>query len=102
MGINMRKIIILFFVSVSLLVLGVMVQRNFQKTTSSNRLGKEKSPYLLQHKDNPVAWYAWGEEAFEAARAQNKPIFLSIGYSTCLWCQVMKKNSFEAQEVALA
>ncbi|MBI3018258.1 MAG: thioredoxin domain-containing protein [Deltaproteobacteria bacterium] len=96
----MRKIIILFFVSMSLLVLGIMVQRNFQKTTSSNRLGKEKSPYLLQHKDNPVAWYAWGGEAFEAARAQNKPIFLSIGYSTCHWCHVMEKESFEEQEVA--
>ncbi|MBI3018852.1 MAG: thioredoxin domain-containing protein [Deltaproteobacteria bacterium] len=77
-----------------------MVQRNFQKITSSNRLGKEKSPYLLQHKDNPVAWYAWGEEAFEAAKRENKPIFLSIGYSTCHWCHVMEKESFEKQDVA--
>lgn len=96
----MRKIIILSFISVSLLVFGVMVQRNSQKTISSNRLGKEKSPYLLQHKDNPVAWYAWGEEAFEAAKKENKPIFLSIGYSTCHWCHVMEKESFEEQDVA--
>ncbi|MDO8462083.1 MAG: thioredoxin domain-containing protein, partial [Deltaproteobacteria bacterium] len=65
-----------------------------------NRLGREKSPYLLQHKDNPVDWYPWGEEAFEAARRDNKPIFLSIGYSTCYWCHVMEKDSFEHQEVA--
>ncbi len=65
-----------------------------------NHLGKEKSPYLLQHKDNPVAWYAWGEEAFEAAKKENKPIFLSIGYSTCHWCHVMEKESFETEEVA--
>ncbi|MDO8528227.1 MAG: thioredoxin domain-containing protein [Deltaproteobacteria bacterium] len=65
-----------------------------------NRLSKEKSPYLLQHQNNPVDWYAWGEEAFQAARAQNKPIFLSIGYSTCYWCHMMEKDSFELQEVA--
>lgn len=65
-----------------------------------NRLGQEKSPYLLQHKDNPVWWYAWGEDAFKAAKEQDKPIFLSIGYSTCYWCHVMEKDSFEIQEVA--
>ncbi|MBI2339295.1 MAG: thioredoxin domain-containing protein [Deltaproteobacteria bacterium] len=65
-----------------------------------NRLGREKSPYLLQHKDNPVHWYAWGDEAFKAAREQNKLIFLSIGYSTCHWCHVMEHDSFEKQEVA--
>ncbi|MBI2082608.1 MAG: thioredoxin domain-containing protein [Deltaproteobacteria bacterium] len=65
-----------------------------------NHLGQEKSPYLLQHKDNPVHWYAWGDEAFAAARAENKPIFLSIGYSTCYWCHMMEKDSFEKQEVA--
>ena len=54
----------------------------------SNRLGKEKSPYLLQHAFNPVNWYPWGEEAFEKARKEGKPIFLSIGYSTCYWCHV--------------
>nr|WP_051739033.1 DUF255 domain-containing protein [Virgibacillus massiliensis] len=51
-----------------------------------NQLQKEKSPYLLQHKDNPVQWYPWGEEAFQLAKKQGKPIFLSIGYSTCHWC----------------
>ena len=65
-----------------------------------NRLGEETSPYLLQHAQNPVHWYPWGEEAFEAARAQNKPIFMSIGYSTCYWCHVMERESFEDQEVA--
>ncbi len=65
-----------------------------------NRLIHEKSPYLLQHADNPIYWYPWGEEAFAAARAENKPIFLSIGYSTCHWCHVLEKESFENQEVA--
>ena len=66
----------------------------------TNRLVDEKSPYLLQHAHNPVDWYAWGEAAFEKARAENKPIFLSIGYSTCHWCHVMEKESFESAEVA--
>ena len=61
----------------------------------SNRLAQEKSPYLLQHADNPVAWLPWGEEAFARARAEKKPIFLSIGYSTCHWCHVMAHESFE-------
>ncbi|HBF12266.1 MAG TPA: thioredoxin domain-containing protein [Deltaproteobacteria bacterium] len=65
-----------------------------------NRLSLEKSPYLLQHKDNPVDWHAWGDEAFGKARDENKPIFLSIGYSTCHWCHVMEHDSFEKQEVA--
>ncbi|MFC1822754.1 thioredoxin domain-containing protein [Thermodesulfobacteriota bacterium] len=65
-----------------------------------NRLIHEKSPYLLQHAYNPVDWYPWGEEAFEKARRENKPIFLSIGYSTCHWCHVMEKESFEDPEVA--
>jgi len=65
-----------------------------------NRLIKEKSPYLLQHAYNPVDWHAWNDEAFEKARVENKPIFLSIGYSTCHWCHVMGKESFEDAEVA--
>jgi hypothetical protein len=65
-----------------------------------NRLIFEKSPYLLQHAGNPVDWYPWGEEAFEAAKEQDKPIFLSIGYSTCHWCHVMEAESFEDDEVA--
>ncbi|MDP7060189.1 MAG: thioredoxin domain-containing protein [Candidatus Marinimicrobia bacterium] len=65
-----------------------------------NRLAQEQSPYLLQHKDNPVDWYPWGEEAFAAAEKQDKPIFLSIGYSTCHWCHVMEHESFEDSTVA--
>ncbi|CAD5213199.1 unnamed protein product [Bursaphelenchus okinawaensis] len=65
-----------------------------------NRLANEKSPYLLQHADNPVDWLPWGEEAFEKAKSQNKPIFLSIGYSTCHWCHVMAHESFENMEIA--
>ena len=65
-----------------------------------NRLIKEKSPYLLQHAYNPVDWYPWGEEAFEKAKREDKPVFLSIGYSTCHWCHVMEKESFEDDEVA--
>jgi uncharacterized protein YyaL (SSP411 family) len=67
---------------------------------TTNRLAKEKSPYLLQHAENPVAWYPWGEEAFELAAKENKPVFLSIGYSTCHWCHVMAHESFEDEEVA--
>ncbi|WP_068470470.1 thioredoxin domain-containing protein [Candidatus Protochlamydia phocaeensis] len=66
----------------------------------TNRLINEKSPYLLQHAHNPVDWYPWGEEAFEAARSQDKPIFLSIGYATCHWCHVMERESFEDIGVA--
>ncbi|MBV9496026.1 MAG: thioredoxin domain-containing protein [Acidobacteria bacterium] len=65
-----------------------------------NRLAAEQSPYLLQHAHNPVDWYAWGPEAFEKARRENKPIFLSIGYSTCHWCHVMERESFESAAVA--
>ena len=65
-----------------------------------NRLISEKSPYLLQHAHNPVEWYPWGPEAFERAKQENKPIFLSIGYSTCHWCHVMEQESFEDPEVA--
>jgi len=65
-----------------------------------NRLKGEKSPYLLQHADNPVDWYPWGDEAFEEARSKDKPVFLSIGYSTCHWCHVMERESFEDEDVA--
>ena len=64
----------------------------------TNRLAKEKSPYLLQHQHNPVDWFAWGDEAFGKARTENKPILLSIGYSTCHWCHVMERESFEDEE----
>ncbi len=66
----------------------------------TNRLAQEKSPYLLQHAHNPVDWQPWGPEAFEKARQENKPIFLSIGYSTCHWCHVMERESFENDEIA--
>jgi uncharacterized protein YyaL (SSP411 family) len=69
-------------------------------TKSHNRLIHEKSPYLLQHATNPVDWYPWGNEAFEKAEKENKPVFLSIGYSTCHWCHVMAHESFEDPEVA--
>jgi uncharacterized protein YyaL (SSP411 family) len=66
----------------------------------TNRLAQEKSPYLLQHAHNPVDWFPWSEEAFTRARVENKPIFLSIGYSTCHWCHVMERESFENEEIA--
>ena len=73
-----------------------MTERNIK----TNRLVHEKSPYLLQHAYNPVDWFPWGEEAFQKAKAEDKPIFLSIGYSTCHWCHVMERESFEDEEVA--
>jgi uncharacterized protein len=69
-----------------------------QKT--ANRLIREKSPYLLQHAHNPVDWYPWGDEAFAEAKRRDVPVFLSIGYSTCHWCHVMERESFEDEEVA--
>jgi uncharacterized protein len=72
------------------------------KTTGrkANRLEKEKSPYLLQHRFNPVDWYPWGGEAFARARAEDRPVFLSVGYAACHWCHVMERESFESEEVA--
>ncbi|MGD9123814.1 MAG: DUF255 domain-containing protein, partial [Desulfarculaceae bacterium] len=68
----------------------------------ANALAQEKSPYLLQHAQNPVDWQPWGEEAFARAREEDKPVFLSIGYATCHWCHVMAHESFEDEEVAQA
>ncbi len=97
---------------VSLAVLGLMVvtvsalqgDKHMSSATTvpkhTNRLADETSPYLLQHAHNPVDWYPWGEEAFERARKEDKPIFLSIGYSTCHWCHVMEHESFENAEIA--
>src|SRR5688572_6333604 len=65
-----------------------------------NHLAQETSPYLLQHKDNPVDWYPWGEEALGRARAEEKPILLSVGYAACHWCHVMERESFEDEETA--
>jgi uncharacterized protein YyaL (SSP411 family) len=70
------------------------------RSAATNRLIQETSPYLLQHAHNPVDWYPWGREAFEAARAQDKPIFLSVGYSTCYWCHVMERQCFENPSIA--
>ena len=66
----------------------------------TNRLIHEKSPYLLQHAHNPVNWYPWGKEAFDLSKAEDRPIFLSIGYATCHWCHVMDKESFQNPEIA--
>src|SRR5687767_15552786 len=68
--------------------------------TMSNRLAAETSPYLLQHADNPVDWYAWGDEALDSARAEQKPILVSIGYAACHWCHVMEREPFEDPAVA--
>jgi uncharacterized protein YyaL (SSP411 family) len=65
-----------------------------------NRLAQETSPYLLQHQDNPVDWFPWGEEAFTKAEAEDKPILLSVGYSACHWCHVMAHESFEDEATA--
>ncbi|MFI5202646.1 MAG: thioredoxin domain-containing protein, partial [Candidatus Kapaibacterium sp.] len=67
----------------------------------TNRLAREKSPYLQQHAHNPVDWFPWGEEAFEKARTENKPIFLYVGYSTCHWCHVMERESFKDEAIAI-
>ncbi len=66
----------------------------------ANRLEQETSPYLPQHKDNPVDWYPWGEEALEKARVEDRPILLSVGYSACHWCHVMERESFEDEATA--
>src|SRR5436309_227543 len=66
----------------------------------TNRLSRETSPYLLQHAHNPVDWFPWGTEAFEKARREDKPIFLSVGYSTCYWCHVMEREVFSQKPIA--
>jgi uncharacterized protein YyaL (SSP411 family) len=76
------------------------VQGESNTERKPNRLIHEKSPYLLQHAYNPVDWYSWGEEAFERAKAEDKPVFVSIGYASCHWCHVMEHESFEDEEVA--
>jgi len=78
-----------------------MVQEKVNDTGKHyNHLKGEKSPYLIQHAENPVDWYPWGEEAFQKAKGENKPLFLSIGYSTCHWCHVMARESFEDEDMA--
>ncbi|NOX08185.1 MAG: DUF255 domain-containing protein [Gammaproteobacteria bacterium] len=87
-----------FIFSVCLLVLSSLAYSD--KSNLGNRLILESSPYLLQHANNPVDWYPWGKEAFDRARQENKPIFLSIGYAACHWCHVMRKESFENIDIA--
>src|SRR5213594_1946095 len=76
------------------------VPKGTTKPMHTNRLSQEKSPYLLQHAHNPVDWRPWGREAFDEAKKTNKPLFVSIGYSTCHWCHVMERESFENEEIA--
>ncbi|MGE5533835.1 MAG: thioredoxin domain-containing protein [Bacillota bacterium] len=76
------------------------MQNSSSEERKPNRLIKEKSPYLLQHAYNPVDWYPWGPEAFKKAKADDKPVFVSIGYSTCHWCHVMEKECFDDNQVA--
>ena len=79
---------------------GVLMNHEHNQEKRANRLINEKSPYLLQHAYNPVDWYPWGEEAFKKASDEDKPIFLSIGYSTCYWCHVMEREVFENESIA--
>ena len=92
--------IIIFLTMTSQTFSQKIVKDNKTKEKYVNRLAKESSPYLLQHKNNPVDWYPWGREAFDRARELDRPIFLSIGYSTCHWCHVMEHESFEDEKVA--
>ena len=100
---NLRATLHCFLLFVFLLLPSCSSNGQERKETEhahTNRLINEKSPYLQQHAHNPVDWYPWSEEAFEKARSEDKPIFLSIGYSTCHWCHVMERESFESEEVA--
>ena len=96
-----RSVIILFcfiLLGFFVIVFYPRVKKNISMPSTKkipNKLIHEKSPYLLQHAYNPVQWYPWGEEAFSKSKKENKPIFLSIGYSTCHWCHVMERESFE-------
>ena len=99
---NIKKLVIFLIFSCFSITGIILLYGEYMKVTNSkrNRLGEEKSPYLLQHKNNPIHWYSWGEEPIEQAKKEDKVIFLSIGYSTCYWCHVMEKESFEDREVA--
>ena len=88
------------FAALFILTQALTPENAMSDTPKSNRLAREKSPYLLQHAHNPVDWYPWGAEAFAKARKENKPIFLSVGYSTCHWCHVMEEESFMNPAIA--
>ncbi len=92
----------LFFVAWPVAITGAADDKPAAKHQPSNRLAKETSPYLLLHAHNPVDWYPWGPEALARAKAENKPIFLSVGYSSCYWCHVMERESFVDPEIAKA
>ncbi|MBN1493224.1 MAG: thioredoxin domain-containing protein [Candidatus Omnitrophica bacterium] len=94
-NITLIQIVLIVLIGITLILL-----EKESEAMDTNRLIDEKSPYLLQHAHNPVQWYPWGEEAFTRAREEDKPIFLSIGYSTCHWCHVMERESFENAEIA--
>ncbi len=91
---------ILKVLTIALVLSSLGIREAMPQETYTNRLAQEKSPYLLQHAHNPVDWYPWSEEAFQKARVENKPIFLSIGYSTCHWCHVMEEESFTNSDIA--
>jgi len=102
-GMMMSKLPLLSVSFFAILLIGC-TQKSLraQDTTGRhlNRLRDENSPYLLQHADNPVDWYPWGKQAFQKAREENKPIFLTIGYSTCYWCHVMEREDYMNKEIA--
>jgi uncharacterized protein len=85
---------------IALIAIALIMLEKESEAMGTNRLANEKSPYLLQHAENPVAWYPWCDEAFARAREEDKPVFLSIGYSTCHWCHVMERESFENNDIA--
>src|SRR5947209_3909848 len=89
-----------FLVLTAALLQTAATARAAEPAKPANRLARETSPYLLQHAHNPVDWFAWGPEALEKAKAEGKLIFLSIGYSSCHWCHVMERETFEDQEIA--
>ena len=93
---------LLFVIASTIAVLAMVLNNESEALVPqyTNKLAEEKSPYLLQHAHNPVYWYPWCKEAFATAATDNKAIFLSIGYSTCHWCQVMEHESFEVKQVA--
>ena len=99
-----KSVIIIVLLVVLLPVIYLFVFKSelipFFNDKKHNKLIGEKSPYLLQHAYNPVEWYPWGDEALEKAKNENKPIFLSVGYSTCYWCHVMEKEVFENDSIA--
>src|SRR3989338_8182177 len=95
----MKRLFIAFVLTATILNPKVFAETSTEEHYT-NRLIHEKSPYLLQHAHNPLDWYPWGDEAFEKAKKEDRPIFLSVGYSTCHWCHVMEEESFSNPEIA--